>query len=188
VLIKSKITTTLLLLVISASCGGGGAESNKPATTSSTPAAAAEAPAASASTPSEGQVANGADPAPSIPSDLSLETPAEAYKAAYVLRKNGDVEGLKQVMSRELIQYFTQLAQSNGSTLDKALSHLVKQPQAPAAETRNVRINGDHAILEYKDRDGKWLEMDFKKEGGGWKMALSKTEVRTGENNPQPKR
>ena len=37
---------------------------------------------------------------------------------------------------------------------------------------RDEKITGNRAVLEFKDENGKWTEMDFVKEGGGWKLTL----------------
>lgn len=76
-------------------------------------------------------------------------------------------------MSQEMLIYFTRIAQSQKKSIDQVLAMYFEQPQAPKAETRNERIAGNRAKLEFKDASGQWLDMDFVKESGVWKMTLS---------------
>ncbi len=107
----------------------------------------------------------------------SLASPSEAYKTAYDARKNKDIPALKRVMSRDLIDYLTRMGESNENkrqTLDEVLQDLSDRPQAPNGEIRDEKIDGDRAIVEYKDETGKWRPMDFVKENGEWKLTLPK--------------
>ena len=102
----------------------------------------------------------------------SLATPSEAYKAAYTARQKKDIEGLKRVLSQELLGFLTEIAQADKKTVDDQLKELVAQPQAGTAESRNEKITGDTATLEYLSETGKWSTMDFVKEGNDWKLTL----------------
>lgn len=115
---------------------------------------------------------------------VALATPAQAYEAAFTAREKKDVEGLKRVMSEEMLVYFGRIGQARKMTLDQVLSNYFEQPQAPKAETRNVRIAGNRAKLEFKDVSGQWLDMDFVKEGGVWKMTFS-NQPRQQQQRPQ---
>jgi predicted lipid-binding transport protein (Tim44 family) len=106
----------------------------------------------------------------------SLATPAEAYKAAYAARQKKDVEGLKRMLSKDALEFFTTVAEADKKTVEDVLKQMAEKPQAPTAETRNEKIMGDRATLEYLDEKGKWKTMDFVKEGGGWKLTLPKAE------------
>jgi flagellar hook-associated protein FlgK len=107
-------------------------------------------------------------------SGISLATPTEAYKTAYAVRQKGDIEGLKKVMSKEVIAFMTDMGKANNKTLDDMLKETVKDPQNPSDEVRNEKITGDRATLEYLKKDGTWKVMDFEKDGNDWKMALPK--------------
>jgi predicted lipid-binding transport protein (Tim44 family) len=102
----------------------------------------------------------------------SLATPTEAYKTAYAARQKKDLNGLKRVMSKKLTGFLESMGESEKKTLDDELKEMVEQPQAPTAEARNEKINGDTATLEYPDETGKWKTMDFVKEGNDWKLTL----------------
>lgn len=121
-------------------------------------------------------VANAATPATGETSTNSTVTPTDAYKAAYAARKNKDVPGLKKLMSKDIIEFFTEIggAGDKKQTLDELLMELCEKPQAPTAEARKEKIDGDHATIEYLDEKGDWSTMDFVKEGGGWKLTIPK--------------
>jgi hypothetical protein len=114
---------------------------------------------------------------------ISLATPTEAYKTAYALRQKGDIEGLKKVMSKEVIAFMTDMGEADKKTLDDMLKEMVKDPQNPSDEVRNEKITGDRATLEYLKKDGTWKVMDFEKEGNDWKLTLPKPDP--GEKGPK---
>lgn len=104
---------------------------------------------------------------------VSLTTPTEAYKFAYAVRKNKDIEGLKRVLSKDALEFFKMLSEP-GESIDKALMEMTETPQAATDESRNEKVNGDRATLEYPDAKGKWKTMDFVKEDGNWKITFPK--------------
>jgi hypothetical protein len=105
-------------------------------------------------------------------------TPTAAYKAAYAARKNKDVAALKKLMSKDLLEFLTELGQigDKKQSLDEVLIDSGKEPKSD--ETRNEKINGDRATLEYRDEGDDWDVMDFVKEDGMWKMTLPPIEDR----------
>lgn len=106
----------------------------------------------------------------------SLATPSDAYRTTFALRQKKDGPGLKRVLSKEILEFFTQMGKAENKSLDQMLNDLAQKPQSSAPEVRNEKITGDRAILEYKDDKGEWKEMDFVKEGGEWKLTLPKAE------------
>ena len=106
------------------------------------------------------------------PAAASLATPSDAYKAAYNARQKKDLEALRKVMSKDALEFFTMMG--DGKSPDEGLKQLMERPQAATAETRNEKINGDKATLEYLDEKGNWGPMDFVKEGGDWKLTIPK--------------
>lgn len=112
---------------------------------------------------------------PAAPAN-STGTPTDAYKAAYAARKKKDVPGLKKLMSKDIIEFFTEIggAGDKKQTIDELLMELCEKPQAPTAEARNEKIDGEYATIEYLDEKGDWSTMDFVKEGGGWKLTIPK--------------
>jgi hypothetical protein len=126
---------------------------------------------ASAVTASPHASATAASP-PVSTSELALATPTDAYKAAFQYRKNKDIEGLKRVFSKDVLEFLTELGKTEKTTLDDDLRKLTNEPQAATPETRNEKINGETAELEYRDAKGGWQTMDFVKEDGVWKMTI----------------
>jgi hypothetical protein len=120
------------------------------------------------------EVAKTADNAPS--GGDSLATPTDAYKAGYAARQRKDIAGLKRVLSKEALQFLTEVGKEEKKTLGDQLKALADRPQAPTAETRNEKITGDTAQLEYLNEKGQWSTMDFVKEGNDWKIGLPKAQ------------
>lgn len=108
-------------------------------------------------------------------SSSALASPTQAYKTAYAARQKKDLEGLKRVLSKEMLGFLQDIGKAEQKTLDDELKELVATPQAPTAETRNEKITGNSATLEYLDEKGKWSLMGFVKEGDDWKMTLPHT-------------
>lgn len=106
----------------------------------------------------------------------SLATPTDAYKTAYAIRQKKDGAALKRVLSKDILEFFTEMGKLEKKSLDEMLKDLAEKPQASTAEVRNEKITGDRAILEYKDEKGEWKEMDFEKEGSEWKLTLPKAD------------
>lgn len=120
---------------------------------------------------------NQAEPAKTVESSSasgSLATPTESYKTGYAARQNKDVAGLKRVLSKEALDFLTEMGKEEKKTLDDQLRALAERPQAATAETRNEKIEGDTATLEYLNERGTWSTMDFVKEGNDWKIGLPK--------------
>lgn len=106
----------------------------------------------------------------------SLATPTEAYKTAYELRKKKDIEGLKKIMSKDILEFFTEIGQEEKKSLDDMLRDLADKPQADRAEVRNEKITGNWAVLEYLDEKGEWKTMDFEKVDGKWLLSFPKAD------------
>ena len=111
----------------------------------------------------------------SIPATgTSLATPTDAYKFGYAARQKKDLNALKRVLSKDAQEFLIEIGKEEKKTLDDELRTLAERPQAPTAETRNEKINGNRAALEYLNEDGKWVSMEFVKEGNDWKIGLPK--------------
>jgi hypothetical protein len=117
------------------------------------------------------------------PASSSLATPSDAYKAAYNARQKKDLEGLKKVMSKDALEFFTMMG--DGKTPDEGLKQLIERPQAATAETRNEKISGDKATLEYLSEKGTWGPMDFVKEGADWKLTIPKPDTKMSEDKQE---
>jgi hypothetical protein len=68
----------------------------------------------------------------------------------------------------------------SGQNLDDQLKQQLESPDLPmpeSLETRNEKIDGETATLEYKDVRGVWKIGHFVKEGGEWKMKITAERV-----------
>jgi len=126
----------------------------------------APSPTVAATTPSETTAVTG-----------SLATPTDAYRTAHAFRAKKDVQGMKRVLSKAILEFFTEIGKMEKKSLDDMLLELCEKPQTPTAEARNEKITGDRATIEYKEENGEWKEMDFIKEGGEWKLTLPKADA-----------
>lgn len=106
-------------------------------------------------------------------SALDLSTPTKTYKTAYAARKNKDIATLKKVLSKDAIEFMSIFIEP-GKTIDDAYAKMTETPQAKTDESKNEKIDGDKATLEYPDETGKWRKMDFVKEDGVWKITMAK--------------
>ena len=106
----------------------------------------------------------------------SLATPTEAYKTAYELRKRKDVQGLKSIMSKDIKEFLTMMGEGDKKSLDDMIKEMCDKPQADKAESRNEKIKGDTATVEYLNEKGDWKTMDFEKVDGKWLLGFPKAE------------
>ena len=106
----------------------------------------------------------------------SLATPSDAYRTAYDLRKQKDVQGLKKIMSPDIQEFLTMMGEGEKKSLDDMIKEMCDKPQADKAEVRNEVIKGNMAALEYLTETGAWKSMDFEKMGGQWKLTVPKAD------------
>lgn len=142
---------------------------NSPANNNTPSNAGTARPVEGGSTPQPVNTAGDAPPG-------SLATPSDAYRTAYAIRRKKDGQALKRILSKEILEFFTEMGKFEEKSLDEMLKELAEKPQASTAEVRNEKISGDRATIEYKDEKGEWKEMDFVKEGGEWKLTLPKAD------------
>lgn len=108
---------------------------------------------------------------------VATNSPSETYKAACTARKTKDIATLKKLFAKDMLDFFTMLGnleEKDKKTLDQMLLELCEKPQAPTAEIRDEKINGDKATAQYLDEKGGWSTMDFVREDGIWKMSIGK--------------
>jgi hypothetical protein len=165
-LINLRTACTLATLALVASIMSCGNPEPKDGNANSA-ASSAATPAAAATTQPEA-----VKPAPA--NGGSLATPTDTYKTGYTARQKKDLAGLKLVMSRNALEFLTMMGTEEKKSIDDQLTELAGQPQAATAETRNEKISGDRASLEYLNEKGGWSHMDFVKEGADWKIDLPK--------------
>jgi hypothetical protein len=100
-------------------------------------------------------------------------TPTEAFKDFYEAAKNKDVAALKKRLSKDLLSRMEESAKKDNKSLDEFLGEQAQRGIPPTLpETRNEKIDGDKATLEFKDTksDGdNWRTVKLVKEDGEWK-------------------
>ena len=160
--ITSVLFPTLLLLSLACSKPPE-ANVNQSTSAPSPQTSSASSPVGAKTEPPAGPAATG-----------SLATPTEAYKFAYAARQNKDLPALKRVLSKDALEFLTEIGKEEKKTLDDQLKTLTERPQGAKPETRNEKINGSQATLEYLDEKGKWQTMDFVKDGNDWRIGLPK--------------
>lgn len=131
--------------------------------------------AANANTPAANTPAAGSSPTASK-IEFSLATPTDAYKTAYAMRENKDVEGMKKVMSKDVMDFLTDMGKEEKKSLDDEIKEMFDRPQAKTPEYKDEKITGDTATLQYKDETGEWRTMDFVKDGSDWKLTIPKAD------------
>jgi len=103
-------------------------------------------------------------------------SPSEVYKTAHYARQKKDIETLKKIFSKDILEFFTEVGKEDKKSLDDMLREMCEDPIPGEPEIRNEKITGDKATLEYKE-DGEWKTVDFVKEDGSWKMTIPKGEA-----------
>jgi hypothetical protein len=114
-------------------------------------------------------------------------SPTQVYKLAYKYRKEKNIEGLKSIFSKEVLDFLSEMGKSEKKSLDDQVREMTETPQWTSDESRNEKISGDHAKIEYRDTDGDWKTMDFVKEGGKWKLSVPESDS-SDDDKPAPKR
>ncbi len=102
----------------------------------------------------------------------SLATPTDAYRTAYAIRDKKDAAAMKKILSKDVLEFLSMMAEGEKKTLDEEIATMFEKPQAKTVETRNEKISGNRATVEYRDETGSWDTMDFEKEGDQWKLSL----------------
>jgi flagellar basal body L-ring protein FlgH len=113
-------------------------------------------------------------PAPPTTPAGDYSTPTAAFKTFYEAAKANNVEGIKRSVSKKTLEEMTKEAAKENKTLDETIKETIKDSPSSFPETRNEKITGDKATLEFKDdKMERWNKASFVKEDGGWKLALA---------------
>ena len=85
----------------------------------------------------------------------SLATPTDAYKTAYELRKKKDIEGLKKVMSKDILDFLKMMGEDDKKSLDDFLQIDRRRLVVPVAgERRRPRIvSGERLAIHVSTLD-----------------------------------
>lgn len=112
----------------------------------------------------------------STPTGTSTSTsPTAVMTSAFDASKKRDVAGFKKAVSSADLKDLDEMVKRSGGSVDDFLKEMMSDPDAtmPASlETRNEKIDGEKATVEYKNKSGEWKTAHFIKEGGEWKMKM----------------
>jgi hypothetical protein len=106
-------------------------------------------------------------------------SPTDILLAAFDAAKKKDVAGFKKHLSPVDLEELGKILEKSGKSADDFLKEMVSSPDntmPDTLETRNEKIDGEKASVEYKGKDGEWKTAHFAKEGGGWKWKLGNPE------------
>ncbi len=103
-------------------------------------------------------------------------TPTAAFQTFYNSIKNKDAQGIKSIMMKKELEELEAEAKKKNKSLDdfikdEMITQVGRKIPAEMPETRNEKIEGDMATLEFKEGES-WRTVRFAKEDGGWKMNL----------------
>jgi flagellar hook-associated protein FlgK len=107
----------------------------------------------------------------------SKDSPIGVLKTFTNAKNNKDAETMKQTLSKGTLETISEVAKSNGATVDEFLKKgnttPLNKPEMP--ETRNEKIAGEIATVEIKrSSTDRWRTLTFVKEDNRWKMDLNK--------------
>lgn len=108
-------------------------------------------------------------------------SPTDILLAAFDASKKKDVAGFKKYLSPVDLAELDKMLEKGGKTSDEFLKDMLSSGEntmPDTLETRNEKIDGDKASVEYKDKDGDWKTAHFAKEGGGWKWKLGNPDAK----------
>src|SRR5205085_1113707 len=94
-------------------------------------------------------------------------TPTEAFKSFYEAAKGKDVATLKRLMAKDALSKMEDRAKQQNKSVDDFLASQASEGIPPAMpETRNEKIDGDKATIEFKGPggDSDWRTVPFAKE------------------------
>jgi len=97
----------------------------------------------------------------------SAGSPKAAFKKYYAALKNKDGAALRAMVSKEYLR----VLEESGLRADTLLLAAADRAPEKMPETRNERIKGDTATLEYREGDS-WETLRFVKEDGVWKISV----------------
>lgn len=100
-------------------------------------------------------------------------TPTEAFTTFYNAIKKADVASAKTVMTKKNLALVETEAKTKGIARDDAIKVELERlaPRLPDTmpETRDEKIEGDKATLEFKQNE-RWEKVNLTKEDDGWKV------------------
>lgn len=113
---------------------------------------------------------------PTPPADPATSSPTAAFKTYYSSLKDKNIAALKTVLRTSDLTRMEAMAKKKDQSLDdfireSILPGMSRDLPIVTPETRNEKIEGDHATLEFLD-NGEWNTGKFTKEGANWKVDI----------------
>ncbi len=103
-------------------------------------------------------------------------SPSAVTKRFVEAMRQKDVKTFKSLLSKKSIATIEKDAKEVGVSTDEMLAKTLEQDLIPtgpnALETRNEKISGDTATVEFKQGNGKWSQNELVREDGNWKVTL----------------
>lgn len=146
---KTALVLTIAIVSLAAACGGGTTNTNTGNANTTTTTS----------------------PTPAAPK-ADLSSPKATLTAFVEAVKKKDIEAIKATLSKSALDI---AKDTGGGNADKAINDALNENKGtiPASiETKDEKIDGNKAILQAKDADGKWIEARFVKEGNDWKYDM----------------
>jgi hypothetical protein len=104
---------------------------------------------------------------------ITASTPTNAFKSFYEAAKTKDVATLKKLLAKDSLSKMEDKAKQANKSLDDYIGEQTQSGIPPSMpETRNEKIDGDKATIEFKGPGGEtdWRTVPFAKEDGEWKV------------------
>lgn len=120
--------------------------------------------------------AGSSSPSPTAPPRSSgASTPTEAFNTFFSAVKNKDIAALRSVLPNEMLDDMAAEAKKKNKSLDdyyrdEVFPDLARGMPETTLETRNEKIDGNRATLEFMSK-GEWRTARFAKEGDSWRLA-----------------
>lgn len=103
-------------------------------------------------------------------------SPGAVTKRFVEAARQKDVKAFKSLLARKSIATLEKDAREVGIPLDEMLAKTLEQDLVPAGpnalETRNEKISGDTATVEFKQGNGRWSQNELVREDGNCKVTL----------------
>ena len=105
----------------------------------------------------------------------SAQTPTDAYRMLYTAVKAKQTDAIKKMMSEKTVGFAEGVAGQQkkpiAAVFENGFTATTFAPQMP--QMRDERVKENMGALEvYNEKDQKWEDLPFVKEGDGWKLAI----------------
>ncbi|HEX8844457.1 MAG TPA: hypothetical protein VF791_07425 [Pyrinomonadaceae bacterium] len=100
-------------------------------------------------------------------------SPVKAFEAVFDAMRKRDVAALKKTFSKHELEKLEKAAHNASRSSDEVLAMVLDSyPERlpERLETRNVKIEGERATLEFQAKTGDWKTANFAWEDGEWKF------------------